>query len=268
MGESVDSVLAGSVGRASNIVQENNSFLEEDVEALTEFQDSVQEIDLGSNGGSGNVMLNGSRPVSDTEKVIDLYDELLFSRQSTQETVEDNAENFDLSMPAAHFLQEVFNTAKFNRKDAVSNIRYLDSRNGMTPQHVKEVVSMTEIVKGYRKKVMEDLEVYDASLENYGRELDSLEEKILELNEDYTLPMDIEEAVNVVEQLENVEERLDQLEDRRRHEMRRMPEITSEYAVLTVNTYLEDEEFDDPVIYDIEELRENIYEAKENIQIA
>lgn len=267
MGEPVDSVLAGSVERASDILKGNINFLKEDIKALTKFQDEVEKIDLGSDGSSGRVLLSDSRQDSDTEEVMNLFDDLFYSRQESSDIVEDNADKYDLDEPAAHFLQELFNIANISRSEAVSKIRYLDSENPMGGPHVQETVSLAEYLKANRKQVVEGIEKAEDSLSNYQEDLSALEDHVLHLNEEYTLPMDVDDAETVVRYLDIVEERLDQLENRREHELRRMPDLISEYTVKTVNTYFEDEEFDDPVLYEIDEIRENIYEARENIKL-
>ncbi|QGA80389.1 hypothetical protein [Candidatus Nanohalobium constans] len=143
----------------------------------------------------------------------------------------------------------------------------LEGNLGFLEDDIDALTGIEGYIKANKREVSEEIEITRNSLLNYQDDLTTLEDHVIHVNEEYTLPMDVDDAETVVKYLDIVEERLDQLENRRKHELRRMPDIISDHTVETINNYFEDEEFDDPVLYDIDEMRENIYEARENIQV-
>ncbi|MFB6241191.1 MAG: hypothetical protein ABEJ36_00110 [Candidatus Nanosalina sp.] len=208
-----------------------------------------------------------SETKSDTERVMELYRENFFSRHETPEQVPKYAKKFDLSMEAADFLDELQGVANLNKQDTLQKINFLDGKNSMNKAYIEEVVSLAEYPKALRREVMEDMQVEKESLEKYGRDIQELEDRLLEINKEYTLPMDVDDAVHVVEELEGIEDRVEQLKKRRMHEIRRRPDILDPYFEKNLEKFYDEEDFGQPVLYDLEQLGEAVEEAYDNLVI-
>jgi len=272
MGRPVESVVDGSVVRAVDVVDQNSVELQEDIENLTRFQDAVEDIDLngsrtGVSGGAGSVRVMNSDVKADTDKVLDLYRKHFFPGDDYPDEIDLYAEKFGISVAAADFFDEISRPKNINDKDALEKVKYLDGSNAMAPDHIEEFVGLAEYPKALRKSIDEDADVERTSLEHYRREIDSIEQDLLELNREYTLPMGIDSAIDVVDELEELEDRVDGLRERREHELRRRPDILDEYFEKNLEMFYEDEEFDNPVLSDLDSLEGSINEAYDNIVV-
>lgn len=272
MGSPVESVVDGSAERAVGVVDESSKDLAEDVKNLGIFQDAVEDLDLnggrsGVSQGAGSVRVMNSGVKADTDKVLDLYREHFFSGENYPDEVDRYAEKFDISLAAADFFDEISRPANMNDKDALEKAMYLDGGNSMSQSHVEEVVSLAEYPRALRRSINEDVEVERTSLEHYRRNVESIEQDLLELNREYTLPMSIDSAIDVVDELEQLEDRVDNLRSRREHELRRRPDILDEYFERNLEEFYHGEEFENPVLDDLEGLQNSIDEAYDNIVV-
>lgn len=269
MGRPVEKVVDGSVERALDVIDESVQELEEDIENLTEFQDAVEDMDISGvqPPSSSDLAIQQSQAKSDSEKVIELYREHFFPEDEYPEEVDKYAEKFGISTVAADFFDEVTRAANINKKDALAKISFLDEGNSMTHQHLQEVVSLTEYPKALRRSVNEDVEVEKESLNHYRNEVQEIEDRLLELNRRYTLPMDVNNAVEVVENLEQLEDRVQNVKNRREHELRRRPDILDGYFERNLEKFYDDEEFGAPVLRDLDQLQEGINKAYDNLVI-
>lgn len=266
MGSPVEHLSTGSTERAVEIIYQNEKELDKDIEYLGNFQDAVEDIELSNRYGrrekTGMLQSNGK---SDTEKVLELYRKHFFDEDDYPEIVDAYAEKLDISVTAADFFDEITKITNLNNSDTLSKLKYLDNSNPMNEQYVKEVVSLAEYPRALRRMVKEDMKIEADSLETYSREINDLEEELLELNRENPLPMGIDTAVDVVENLESLESRVEQLEKRRIHELRRRPEIVDGGIEKNLEKYYEDEDFGNPVLQDLIEIKESINEAYDGI---
>lgn len=268
MGEPVEQIIPDSSSKAAKVVKNSVRDIEKDIEDLEELLDSLSGLKLSSN--SQNQVLSPAAQTggkSDTEKVLDLYREHFLPDDGHDEEVEEYEAKYNLSPAAADFMCEIERIKDLKKKEAVAKARYLDGSNSMNIGHVNEFANMISILKGGRDKVIDDLEVERTSLEKYSHEISALENEVLELNEKYPLPMDVDNANQVIDRLEEIGERVEQLEKRRRHELRRRPEIQSDYIGKNLKEFYSEEEFEQPVLYDLEQLGDAVEEAYENIVI-
>lgn len=269
MGRPAEKVVDGSVERALEVIDESTKELQKDIEDLTDFQDAVGELDVtgARSSGPAGVQLHNSQAKNDTDKVIELYEEHFFSEEEYPEEVDRYAEKFNISTVAADFFDEVTRALNVDGEDALARITYLDRGNPMAQQHVQEVVSLAEFPKALRRSVKDDVGVEADSLNHYRNKIRDIEEDLLELNREYTLPMDIDEAREVVESLEQLEERVQSVKDQREHELRRRPDILDNYFERNLEKFYEDENFENPVVRDLNRLQKGIDEAYDNIVV-
>jgi hypothetical protein len=146
-------------------------------------------------------------------------------------------------------------------------VKFLDSSNPMSEMHVAEMAKLAQYPQALREGVIEDTEVEKTSLEKYSREISELEDTVVELNGEYTLPMDVDDALYVMEELEEVRERVQQLKNRREHEIQRRPDILDGYFEENLEKFYQDEEYDQPVLKDLQALEEAVDEAYDNVVI-
>lgn len=268
MSEPREEIIPDATQTATDIINEKISLLEEDIDILGNFQEEVEALEIDTNN---QTLQHGvkvrSNQKSDTEKVIDLYKEHFFDEEEVHEEVETLSRKFDLSMPAADFLAEMTSVANINDRDALQKIQYLDSSNSLNPAYKSEVVGMSEYPRALRREVIADTEAERNGLRNYREDTMEIVDSLDSLNRAYTNPMDVDDAIEVLEELENFEDRVDQLKDRREHELRRRPEIFDGYMESNLEEFYDSEEFDDPVLYDLKQLEDAIGEAYDNIMI-
>ena len=266
MSEPVENITRSTAWRAVDVLEENTEILKNDIENITEFQDAVEDFEPSGNGSAGKPLALRSES-ADTDQVMELYTEKFFERHETPDQVPVYAEKFDLSLEAADFFDELQGVANLNQGDALQKIKFLDGSNSMNRAYIDEVVSLAEYPKALRREVIEDVAVEKESIQKYGREVQQLEGRLVKLNREYTLPMDTEDAVHVVEELEDIEDTVEQLKNRREHELRRRPDILDPYFEKNLEKFYDDEDYDHPVLHDLEQLDEAVDEAYNNIVI-
>lgn len=267
MSEPVENITGNTAWRAVDVLEENTEILKNDIENITEFQDSVEDFEPSGNSSAGTPLALRSESDADTDQVMELYREKFFTRHETPDQVPVYAEKFDLSLEAADFFDELQGVANLNKEDALQKIKFLDGSNPMNKTYIDEVVSLAEYPKALRREVIEDVDVEKESIQKYGREVQQLEDRLIKLNREYTLPMETTDAVHVVEELEDIEDTVEQLKDRRKHELRRRPDILDPYFEKNLEKFYDGEDYDLPVLHDLEQLDEAVEEAYNNIVI-
>ncbi len=267
MSEPVQEVTGNITRGAVDVLEDSARNLEDDKQNLTAFQDAVEDFEPSGRGSQGQPLALRSENKADSEQVMELYRDHFFSTHDTPEQVPKYAEKFDLSMEAADFFDELQGVANLNQQDALQMIKFLDGSNPMNTDYMEEVVSLAEHPKALRREVMEDIEVEKESLQKYGREIQQIEDRLLELNQEYTLPMGTDDAVHVVNELEDIDERVEQLKNRRLHEIRRREDILNPYFEKNLEKFYDEEDFSEPVLYDLEGLDEAVDEAYSNVVI-
>lgn len=266
MGEPVESVVDDTVGNALKVLRDSVRELDKDIENLTDFQDRLEEF-TPKGPQKQKMMFKADKSKSDTERVLELYVDTFFSEQDTPEDVRKYSKKYDISVEAADFMDELLGVKDFSRKDIVDKIRFLDGSNPMNQIQVNDVEGMAEYPKALRRRVIEDTGVEQTSLKDYQRRIDDIEEDLLDLNEEYQIPMDLDDALYVVDKFEEIKEDIEQLKSRREHELRRRTDILDEYFENNLEIFYNDEDIENPVLEDLESLESAVEQAYDNIKL-
>lgn len=266
MGEPVESVVDDAVGNALKVLNDSVRELDEDVNNLTDFQDRLREF-TPRGPQKQQMMFKADKSKTDTERVLDIYVDTFFSEQDTPENVLKYSKKYDISLEAADFMDELLGVKDLSRKDILDKIRFLDGSNPMNQMQVNDVEGMAEYPKALRKRVIEDTGVEQTSLRDYRRRIENLEDNLLELNKEYQIPMDLDDAVHVVERFDELKQDIKQLKNRREHELNRRTDILDEYFENNLDIFYDDEDFENPVLDDLENLESALEEAYSNLAI-
>ena len=266
MGEPVESVVDDAVGNALKVLNDSIRELDEDVNNLTDFQDRLREF-TPRGPQKQQMMFKADKSKTDTERVLDIYVDTFFSEQDTPENVLKYSKKYDISLEAADFMDELLGVKDLSRKDILDKIRFLDGSNPMNQMQVNDVEGMAEYPKALRKRVIEDTGVEQTSLRDYRRRIENLEDNLLELNDEYQIPMDLDDAVHVVERFDELKQDIKQLKNRREHELNRRTDILDEYFENNLDIFYDDEDFENPVLDDLENLESAVEEAYSNLAI-
>ena len=246
---------------AFETVDETIRQLEDDIDSFHEFQEEALAQPVSQMGGQA--LMNGS---SGDSNIIELYDEMFFSEDEMKDRVRAFSENYSLSLPAADLFDEFANVPDIGDKQALQFVKHLD--NGNFNQVVKQrFEKISEYPAKLREKIIEDAEIERNSLNNYRHHIGEVKEKLYTLNEENPLPVGLNDAVDVVEELEGLESRVGQLKDRRQHELKRRENLQEGYFDSQEAAVYEDEEFGRPVLQELDELDEALDEAYENLAV-
>ena len=267
MGEPVESVVDDTVGSALKVLKNSIRELDEDIGNLTDFQDRLEQF-TPSGPQNQKMMFKADESKSDTERVLEIYVDTFFSEQDTPENIRKYSKKYDISVEAADFMDELLGVKDFSRKDILDKIRFLDGSNPMNQIQVNDVEGMAEYPKALRKSVIEDTGVEQTSLKDYQRRIANIEDDLLELNEEYQLPMDLDDALYVVERFDELKEDIEQLKSRREHELRRRTDVLDDYFEDNLNIFYDDEDFKNPILEDLDSLESAVEEAYQNIEIS
>ena len=118
-----------------------------------------------------------------------------------------------------------------------------------------------------REKIIEDAEVELDSLDNYRQQIGEVKEKLYAVNRENPLPVGLDDASDVVDELESMTSRVQQLKDRRVHELGRREELQQGYFESQESGVYEDEEFGRPVLQELDKLDEALDEAYDNLVV-
>jgi DNA repair exonuclease SbcCD ATPase subunit len=268
MGEPRKEITQEASRNAARVLQKSIRELEDDIDNLEDFEEEVADLQPSTQPQqSGMSHFTRTKKNSDTDTVLELYREHFFPEDDYPDQVEVYAEKFDLSIPAADFLDEMMGVANLSDKEALKKVKFLDGSNRMSEMHIAETEQLAKYPQELRGAVIEDTEVEKNSLEKYSREISELEDTVVELNREYSLPMDVDEAQYVMEELEEVRDRVQQLKKRRKHEIRRRPDILDGYFEENLEKFYQEEEYEEPVLEDLQAIEQDVDEAFDNIVI-
>lgn len=251
------------VEEAFHVLKETAREFEKDIDDFEDFVETVFDTDFQSSPRTNNGLMNLQNG-NNGDSVIDIYEEKFYVRQTATDRVEAFAENLDLSMPAADLFDELANSPRVD-KDAAYNVVASFERNNVNQIVLQNFEDMADAPVKLREKVGEDLETEKESLWHYHKEISSLYDKVDSLNRENTLPMDFDTALDVVNEFEEIEERAEQLKNRRIHELRRRDEYMKGDMDTHEERFYEDEDFQRPVLEELDRINEYIEEATENI---
>ena len=251
-----------NVEAAFQVLKKTGREFEKDIDDFEEFVDAVFEKDYSSGINQQNNGFMGSKNSEDS--VIDLYEEIFYVRQTATDRVEAFAEKLDLSMPAADLFDELANSPGVD-EDKAYNVVDRFERNNVNQIVLQTFDQMSDSPVKLREKVGEDLETEKESLWHYHKEISSLYDKVDSLNRENTLPMDFDTALDVVNEFEEIEDRAEQLKNRRIHELMRRDEYMKRDMSAHEDRFYKEEDFERPVLEELDRINEYIEEATENI---
>lgn len=266
MGEPVDEVLEGSIETAMGVLDRNVRELEQDIEYFSGFQDSLDEFEpAGMNNDPAGIISDNSD--SDTDRVLELYDKHVLSNQEIADQVKVYSEKFGLSLEAADLMDELLGIKNYSRQDIKTKIEFIDGSNPMTPGHVEQFYRAARLPKEARRQTIEETEDEIDRLDEYRRRLTEMEEELLELNREYKLPMELDEAIEVVEELDTLREGVQQLRAEREDDLRNRSDERGEYFERNLELFYEDESVETPVLDDLDSLESAVEESYDNLAI-
>lgn len=251
-----------TVKEAFDVLEETGKELEKDINHFQDFIDAVFEKDFSSNHLKNNLATNGNKK----ESIIDIYREKFYANDTSTPRVDKFADELDLSHAAADLFDELANTGAVDNELAYTIVNNFDSNNvnQIVLQNFEGVAEYPMIL---REKVDADLEIERESLWHYFKEIENLYNTIDNLNRENTLPMSLDEGLNVVDELEELEERTQQLRARRINEISRRDEYMEGPMDRHEEKFYEDTDFQRPVLEELARINEYVEEARENIVI-
>lgn len=263
MGEPLE-LDENSIREAFKIFDSTISELEKDRDMFQDFVDEASEVSVSSvnsNGLNGNGFDSGG-----SKEVIDMYEEMFYSRQTSKDRVKTFAEKLGLSLPAADLFDELSNVPDISDDHAYGIVNQLDSGN------VNEIVmgsfrNVAEYPAVLRERIIEDAEIEKESLWKYFKDTKQLYEQIDDLNREKTLPMSIDDAVEVVEALEQIEERAEQLKARRVHEIDRRDEYMNGLLETQEEAFYEESDMARPVLEELSRIEVYVDEMYDAITV-
>lgn len=247
--------------QALEAVDETIRELGDDIDDLEDFHDKAMK-QPASNGGE-QALIRGQ---SQESSVVNIYDEIFFEEESMKDRVKVFSEKYDLSLPAADLFDEFANVPDLSNDQALQLVRNLD-RGNFNSVMKQQLGKMSEYPAKLREKIIEDAEIERDSLENYSHQIGEIHEKLYSLNEENPLPVGLDDAVDVIEELEGLDSRVKQLKDRRQHELRRREDLQQGYFDSQERGMYEDESFGRPVLQELDELDEALENAYENLTV-
>lgn len=247
--------------KAFEAVDETVETLEEDIDVLEDFREEVLKQPVTQKTGRQSFA-----EASSGSDVIDLYDEMFFHEDRVKDRVRVFADEYDLSLPAADLLDEFANVPDMDNNHALQLVRKVNSGNlnKVVQQQFGKAIEYPAKLRG---KIIEDAEVELDSLDNYRRQIGEVKEKLYTLNEENPLPVGLDDASDVIDELESMSSRVKQLKDRRLHELGRREELQQGYFISQEAGVYEDESFGRPVLQELDELDEALDEAYENLAV-
>jgi|GEM_PF-1853233 len=251
------------VEEAFHVLKETAREFEKDIDDFEDFVDAVFDKDFQSIPQQNNGVMNVKNG-NNGDSVIDLYEEMFYANNTATDRVETFAENLDLSMPAADLFDELANSPNVD-EDAAYNVVASFERNNVNQIVLQKFDDMADTPVELREKVGEDLETEKESLWHYHKEISSLYDKVDSLNRENTLPMDFDTALDVVNEFEEIEDRAEQLKNRRIHELMRRDEYMKRDMSAHEDRFYKEEDFERPVLEELDRINEYIEEATENI---
>lgn len=259
----------GKVKDAISTLESQTKLIEEDIEKIIEFKNAVEEMNLQGpekNNGFGNLVSKTQSKNRDTDKVLELYSNLLMDDESIPET-EKISESFNLSYEAADFFRILKNIANYDNESVLQTAHFLDSSNSMSEQHRQLVSQYSTDLASMRENVLDDVPIEQDSLSKYQEDLDEIKDALNDLNTSYKLPVGLDSGIEIVDTFEDIYDRIDQLRNRREHEIRRRPEFADQYLEQNLSILYEEESFDKPVLEELDRLENLVDDAYDNLTV-
>ena len=261
-------LIDSSIESGLEIIDEGLDELDDDIERLDEFQDELESFEPKMTQNQQN-MIQARKIKSDTEKVMEIYSDIVFSDHNVSDGVKLYSERHGISYEAADFLKPLMAVGNLPDDFIVQRIKYLDGRNPLDDDLVDTYRDFAEYAKGVGRAVEEDFDVEIDSLQNYRHKIKDMEEEIIELDEEYLTPMNIDDAIHVERRLSGIKDEIDHLENIREHELRRRDkDIVDEYFERNLEFFYRDEEVEKPVLEDLEQLRTVVNQAYDRLDVA
>ena len=250
-----------NIETAFQVLDKTSKEFEQDIEDFEEFVDHVLNKDFSQGLKNSNGLMNSKE---NGESVIDMYEEMFYANNGSAERVEAFAKNLGFSLPAADLFDEFANPGRRDKNQVYALVSNLEENN-VNSLVLNNFREMAKDPVELREKVGEDLEIEKKSLWKYHKEVSLLYNRIDDLNKTNTLPMNLDSALSTVEEFEQIEERVEQLRNRRNHELRRRDEYMNGDFSSHEERFYEENDFQRPVLEELERVDDYIREARENI---
>ncbi|WP_414838349.1 hypothetical protein ACK3SF_03005 [Candidatus Nanosalina sp. VS9-1] len=247
--------------KAFETVEEAIRDLEDDIDSLQDFREKVLSQPV-QNGG-GRQMLSSKAG----NKVIDIYSEEFFNRENSKDRISIFASEYDLSLPAADLFDELANVPDIDDGSALQFIKHLDNGAQFNEVVKGQFEKLSKYPAKLREHIVQDAKVERDSLRNYMHDIKEVKDTLYELNEENPLPVDLDDAVDLVGELEGLQSRVQQLKNRRLHELRRRDDIQQGYFDSQEAAVYEDEEFGRPVLQELQYVDDALEEAYDNLVV-
>lgn len=241
----------GYTEEASEELDDMVRLFQEDIDMFQDFREKVLSQPV-SNGGQ---MFNSGN------QVLDIYSDEFFNQEDVPDEARIISESHGLSVPAADLLYELANVPGLDSNEALGLVKNIDKGVEFNSIVKKRFKSFSRYPIILREKVIEDAEIEQESLRKYTHEVGDVRETLQELNEDNPIPVGLDSALEVVDELERLDEKISQLKNRRIQELERRDEIFEGYFNTQEEELYSDKEFQRPVIQELEYLNTLVDEA-------